>query len=334
MANEKTIFDNIPLSGGNTYTMEKNLKAQIDIDLSTITQNVKNSLSKFSASSSMHTYNEWFLLNLMADYFVSIFPFKFESATLNRACYAAMRVAQLYGGSGIYKLGINLMPCYIVKSEVDIFGNFTRLEVSSAYNVLSLQSITPKIKTPTIIIEGAELQNFAYLLPNGFGFGGIVKWMPFIKQLNSLLKMGYSHSYSFIKTILYKVKDTSAITQELDLYFNAENPFLLNVNDEDNLIGNKFQEFNFANNDKSSFMNYVDWFLNTHYNLLGRRFNVDTKNERNIAAEVNASQDNFDILQNEQVIYTIDFLNKVREMTGLEWDRNNQNDEMEQDNEI
>lgn len=50
--------------------------------------------------------------------------------------------------------------------------------------------------------------------------------------------------------------------------------------------------------------------------MLGRRINVDRKKERNITNEVEMSESNFDILENEIKINRINFLNTISKHLG------------------
>lgn len=50
--------------------------------------------------------------------------------------------------------------------------------------------------------------------------------------------------------------------------------------------------------------------------MLGRRLNVDRKGERNITKEVESSQDNFAILENEIKIFKTNFLKDVAKRIG------------------
>lgn len=146
--------------------------------------------------------------------------------------------------------------------------------------------------------------------------------MPFVKQQESLLKKMYMYSFVFHRKISYKAADLSTSTEELDMFFNEDVPFYLEL-DADLGTGNRFTSESIntsGNNGVSELKDYYNMFIETYYHLLGRRINLDDKKERNVSVEVNSSQSNFDILQNEDRICKEDFLNEMTRITGVQWE--------------
>lgn len=264
------------------------------------------------------TYNYYFLLQQQADYFTSLVPFRFFNKNITEAIYKVIRCGVIYGKAAVWNTANGIIPLYINEVTYDsLTGEPIYMSCNLIDNVFSQKAIEPSFKKWTVFQKG-EFDNVYIFNSSSLGFGGLIRWQPFLKQLENILRMLYTHSYSYLKFILYDVKDISFIQQEMELFFNSESPFLVNLGDE-TLMKNKFKEFNFSNTNKSEFFEYLNQFLNTYYSLIGRRYNVDFKKERNISDEVKASQDNFDILQNELKQYIYLLLDWVKSKTGSDY---------------
>lgn len=315
---QKNIFEvEPPITGGNFYASKQNLTAKEQIIKSfrtseTLTDSVKNRLK-----SSDFTYNLYFLMQQQADYFVSLVPFRFNNVRITELLYKVIRAAVIYGKAAVYNGIDGLQGLYVNRIEYDTLGKIKWAECAPIDYIFAQKTLEP-VNIQYSTFEGEILEDLYIINSSSSGYGGLIRWMPFLKQLENLLKMLYTHSYSYLKFILYDVKDTSYISKEMDLFFNVESPFLVNLGD-DTLLRNKFKEFNFNNTNKAEFFEYLNQFLNTYYSLIGRRYNVDFKKERNISSEVEASQDNFDILQNELKQYITLLLDWVSLKTGLDY---------------
>lgn len=309
-----------PISGGSFFQSKQNLKARESVISSNLISKKLNESIKSYLKSENFTYNFYWLLQQQADYFTSIVSFRFNTKKLTEAIYKVIRCGVIYGKSAVYVTASgDLWPLYINEVRYDeISGDPIYLSASLVDNVFSQKTLAP-MKNKWMIFNKPEQFNNIYIFnSSSTGFGGLIRWTPFLKQLENILKMMYTHSYSFLKTVLYDVKDLNFVEKELELFFSCENPFLVNLGDE-NLMRNKFKEFNFTETDKTNFFDYLNQFLNTYYSLIGRRFNVDFKKERNISGEVEASQDNFDILQNELKQYIILLLEWVSMKVGVSY---------------
>lgn len=311
-----------PITGGGFYNTKQFMNAKESLtkmNFSTL-NNLKNTLRE-KLNSDNFTYNYFFLLQQQADYFTSIVPFRFNTKELTENIYKVIRAGVIYGKSGVWLTSTGkLIPLYINDIDYDPYdGSIIRLNACLVDKIFSQKTVKPtNVNFTWFDRENDNFDNIYIFNSTSTGFGGLITWQPFLRQLENLLRMLYTHSYSYLKTVLYDVKDPTAITKELELFFNNENPFLLNIGD-DVLFTNKFKEFNFTNTDKSGFFEYFDNFLNIYYSLIGRRFNIDFKKERNVTSEVEASQDNFDILQNELKQYIIHLLEWVRLKKGEDY---------------
>lgn len=294
-----------PINGGNTFEMEKILNTKED----TIKDYIRGNLDQ---NVLINQYNYWELLQFQADYFASTVRVTFEDNIIDPKVYLLFRCNFLYGNVGMYKQGEDLIPLVEASFNIDDKGNLIKVTAYSAYEVATttgtLTENAHKFKTKWILKKD-DLKNYARLVVPSFGFGAIVRWYKFIMQQESLLKKIYSYSFLLNKKITYNVNDTDAATIELKRFFNDNYPFLINL-DTVSPNANKFEVEGVGSGGNSSediFFYYEKW-LKIYYEMLGRRFNIDRKGERNITSEVEASQDNFTILENEMKINKINFL--------------------------
>lgn len=319
---------NPPITGGNAYEIQHVLAAQDSINKNTIPKlNIKKYIGRVEETS----YTIYWLLQFHANYFVSLFPVKTKDPKINQMIYDCFRVHFLYGSCGIYKKGDVLIPLYENKVHTNKLGEITKIEFKNIRDLLASKSLDDFKSVGTcLVLDKEEIEkNYARLRTTSIGFGAIVTWLPFIKQQESLLKKIYMYSYVFHRKISYKAQDVSTSAEELDAFFNEDIPFFLEL-DADVGTGNKFTTESINNGTSGGVVElreYYDFFIETYYHLLGRRYNVDTKKERNITSEVNASQTNFDILHNEDRICKEDFLNEVTRITGVEWEEIKQQEE-------
>lgn len=309
-----------PITGGTFFQSKQNLLARESVIKSGLTSRQINESIKEYLKSENFTYNFYWLLQQQADYFTSLVPFRFNTKKLTEAIYKVIRCGVIYGSAALYQASNgDIWPLYINRVEYDnLTGSPVYMSAALVDNVFSQKALEPNFKKWMIFNKPEQFNNIYIFNTSSFGYGGLIRWTPFLKQLENILKMLYTHSYSYLKTILYDVKDSTYSPKELELFFSVENPFLVNLGDE-NLMRNKFKEFNFSNTNKNDFFDYLNNFLNTYYSLIGRRFNVDFKKERNVSGEVEASQDNFDILQNELKQYIYLMLEWVSMKAGVSY---------------
>lgn len=312
-----------PISGGNSYAIDKiidalnqNIKLFSNVDLDSVKKSIIT-----SNSSQQFCYNIWYLLMWQVNYFANLVPFKFNNLQVNRQIAIAIKVGLLYGCSALWKVGNKCTAMYVNEMKYNEFGEPQYLKMYRADYVLQSQSTEPPtgiewVERDVTLPENKD--NFLIFIPNNENLGMIVTWMPFIKQFEKILKILYTHLYTHNKSIMYTIKDKNTVKDEVELFFSAENPFVVNVGDGP-VLGNRFEEFDVKGSGKDKepllFM-YIDKFLELYYTHLGRRFNVDDKRERNITSEVNASQDNFDVLQWPIKCNIIYLLEQVEEKFG------------------
>lgn len=314
--------ENPPITGGNSFETKQVLKAQDSINKNTIPSKVK--INRYTQKITNFCYNFYWLLNFHANYFVSVFPVKTKDAKMNELIYNCFRVHFMYGACGIFKKGDLTLGVYEKRVHYNNLGEIKSIEFAYLNDLLGGKQAPDFKKLKTAFTIGAEEleKSYARLRTNSIGFGAITTWMPFVKQQESLLKKIYMYSFVFHRKISYKAADLSTSTEELDMFFNEDVPFYLEL-DADLGTGNRFTAESINGSGGSGVAEletYYNMFIETYYHLLGRRINLDDKKERNVSVEVNSSQSNFDILQNEDRICKEDFLNKMTEITGVQWE--------------
>lgn len=305
-----------PINGGNTFEMEKILNAKED----SITQYINKGLDNVVMT---HQYTYWELLQFQADYFASTVRVTFEDNEIDPKIYLLFRCNFLYGNVGLLKDGDDLIPLVEASHVIDGSGNLKKVVAYSAFEVATttgtLAENKSKFKTKWIIKDD-KLKNYARLYVPSYGFGAIVRWYKFINQQEALLKKLYAYSFLLTKKITYNVNDTAAANIEIKRFFNDDYPFLINL-DTMNPQANKFDSESVGNGGTGSeeiFYYYEKW-LKIYYEMLGRRLNVDKKGERNITSEVDASQENFTVLENEMKINKINFIKVVSKLINKDY---------------
>lgn len=320
-------FDEPPITGGNSYTTKQVLESQSEFLKSTIPYKVKKQIDDISnmaaADARTNCYNLWYLLQLMADYFSNLIYFRFDNQQLTQEAYKAIRTACVFGTAAIIKTKtgeiatadgvkdvITPIAYYVASMETDGFGIPTKLKVYPSGGLFMNQSIIsnygdekefPKAMAKLTYIEVPYNEDVYILNYSAAGWGGLTKWLYFLKQFERILKMLYSHSYSYVKSIIYNVADRDASKEELKIFF-SESPFLVNIGD-DEILSNRFKPFELSGDARNSVADFLNSFIEIYYALLGRRSNVDYKKERNITSEIAMSGENYDTLQNEFKTY-------------------------------
>lgn len=309
----------VPYTGGNTLSVKELIKTiNKNIGINVDSSYISNAISKAN-DSNLNAYNAFWLLQFQTDYFANLIDFKFNNVHVNRQVGIAIRLGIIYGSSVLWKCGNSVVAMYVNKMNLNEMGEPSLVKMYRGDYVLLNQSLNDFdlkwIERDLSSIENQE--NYIVFIPNDYNLGGLIKWMPFIRQLERLLKMLYTRSFSHAKSILYNVKDKKAIKDELELFFSCDNPFIINTGDE-SILSNKFKEFQAIKdtNNEDNLVKYIQDFLNIYYDLIGRRYNSDRKRERNLVDEIDASQENYDILQRPIKRNITQFLEEIENKFG------------------
>ena len=338
-------FTQPPISGGNSFSMNEYLNAK-EANIHLFKERNVHSLDGFTsritaeldAQSINNTYNYWFILNFMADYFSNIVGFRFKDVNIQRAVMIAIRLGVIYGQSALWWNDSKLAGMYINNLEHDEMGYPKVLDLASGVSLLLTQSKQYDGKTEFKGYEDLKVvpkevdDNIFTFLPYNYRVGGLINWRPFLLTFERLLKMVYTNSFQYAKSFTYRVNDVQMAYDEIKMFFNNENPFLIEVGNDDTPLANRINKIEIGDSGSSyNLFTFIKDYLNLFYELIGRRENTDKKNERNIKGEVQASQNNFDVLQNELTNSIHYLLEWVKEKTGQEYEILNEMPEEPQD---
>lgn len=305
---KKLFKKELPYNGGNSWQLQKTLEARERQILAWVGDNKLNK----------EMYNEWELLNFQADYNASIVRFTFNDEVIDNMVYLLFRLGFLYGNVGIYFKNGNPIPVVENRAILNEFGKIKSVQGFNGYELLQANGLLSEVRGKVeerYKITGENLNNYIRLYAPSYNFGAYIRWIKFIRMWEELLKTINTYSYLLIKKIVYNVNDETAAIDEIKRFFDTNSPFLINK-DTNSPDSNKFEVSGGDNGGTTDIFTYYDRWLEIYYSMLGRRINVDRKKERNITNEVEMSETNFDILENEIKITRINFLNNLSKRLG------------------
>lgn len=335
-----------PLTGGTAYidrelirAVEDNIHTNNEVLTSVNYSDVSNTITnEFKSKSQSETYNIWWLLNFMTDYFANLVQFNFKDTWLQKQVMQSLKAGIMFGDAGLIKIKDTFISVYVSKYYTDEYGipfacdgvptNFmqmTQLGNNANYSgTVDIKKTFFNGDTSTTI-EGIKISNensdIVLFNPWSFSIGGIVRWNPFLKQMEFILKQLRTYGYALTKKLGYNVHDSSVVSDEIKLFMDPDVPVLVTLNSSTGLLNNKFNAVEFGgSNTTLEFIEYVKQFFDVYYTLLGRRSNNDKKKERNIAGEVDATQEQFDVLQHEIICNIQNYLDEVKELTGVDYE--------------
>lgn len=299
-----------PMTGGSIFNDSIKLETTETITL----DSMRAAFDAVSNKSSLVNYQYWWVLNFHANYFANLFKLEnVEDINLYHAIILTFRMYFYYGNAGIIvNQDQSFIPVYEVESKTKKDGSVDYIKVGYAHDIVS-QGVNAYDKMPANIytIKGEELKNYARLIG---GENAFIKWLPFVRLQTEMLTLINNHRFFMNKKLLINVNDPDALKQETDLFFDINNPFIINI-DTDNINSNKFESQGFSGHvNANDLLDYYSFVIKVYYELLGRRLNIDFKNERNTAKEVDASQSNFDILTNNEFAYKTMFINDLNKL--------------------
>lgn len=334
-----------PLNGGNAFSTNELIKA-IDQNIRTGNENLLDIqavsgsiISEFSSKAINDTYNFWWLLNFMTDYFANLVQFNFKDSWLQKQVIQSIKIGVMFGDSGLHKPSDcdKWIGMFVSKYHCDKYGIPYECD-GTPTNQLSMTNLSPMDTSPAFksnnqIISNMKIDEDIVLFnPWSFSIGGIVRWRPFLNQMVDILKQLRTYGYGLTKKLAYNIHDKSAIADEVKLFMDPDVPVLVNIGTSGGLINNKFSGIDFGQgNNTLQFIEYVKYFFDIYYSLLGRRFNNDKKQERNIAGEVDATQEQFDVLQHEIVTNIKNYLEDIKKKTGIDYEVVNDIEQQEQE---
>lgn len=316
----KEFFSNEPqpMTNSNKYEVYKDLEKQEQLDLATISEkskmlrNTTQDLHEMTAAIRAITdeliternIDPYFLLQAQGDYFCNTCRFQTEDRNIKRMVINVIRGAFLMGCAGIYRnTALNILePVYITGLEYGIDGMLNKARILPLSACLQKMNET-KTNFDDMSLKGyrdiTDCENLAVFSWGTMGYSAwITKW-PFVKLQHLFLTIIIINGFVFNKKWIYKINNFTNIRDELELFFNPSNPFLANVGNTEDLA-NRFmieEKGNSAGN--ADVIDYYNKMIGVYYQLMGRRINNDYKKERNVSDEVEASQENYDIVESD-----------------------------------
>lgn len=309
MANDKikTIYNKpyngvAPISHGNSYEVFQDLKAQEKIDKSNIDTsaavigNVNNTISNLTSKiTEDHLLNEYFLLQLHANYFCGTIEYECENPTFRAAIQKLIRIAFLYGRACLWINNENeIGAMYISKMKTNAFGNIESITIGNGDDSLSTDALKKQGQYKgSNLVEFKKKEDIDNCIVFNWGTRGTSAWImvwPFVKQQHMLMKMLNIQAFNYNKKFVYKIGNPSVVGKELDMYLNPANPFVTLISSEDE-ASNRFESLEIKNSSTArDFVAFYREYCDIWYQLIGKQSNVDFKKERNVSNEVDASQ--------------------------------------------
>lgn len=319
LPNEKDFDREQKITGGNSFEIEQELKAQDYINIHTIPERmkiiqneydkVKNQIEKDLVN--RYSIQPYYLLQLQANYFCGTCKYECEDYKFVETMQQVIRCAFLYGQAGIYFDKGFYFPIWISRVKRDITGKIIEIEYGHIWDALEQQDGD----TNSLTILTAKKKECDNIVIFKWGTLGLSAWIivwPFVLFQAMLLKMTIIQSLFYNKKLIYKVSQQNRVGDEVRKFFDPLNIFIW-VLAEDNL-SNKFEFFEQSISQKGiEFLEYYKEVVAIYYHLFGRRLNNDVKKERNITSEVQASQENYEIVQSDWLIQFKNFIEALQE---------------------
>lgn len=293
-----------PISQGNSYDVYQALEAQKKVDLSNVDgsssnnviANVNSSISNLTSKIvEENLINEYFLLQLHANYFCGTIEYECDNPTFKSAIQKLIRIAFIYGKACLYLKSENeIGAMYVSNIKSDAFGNIEEIVLGNGDD-----SLTKKALEKGDDYKGYHLITFTKEedIKNCFIFNwgtkGLSAWItiwPFVKQQHMLMKMLNIQAFSYNKKFVYKVGNPNVVSTELDMFMDPTNPFFTLIATDDD-TSNRFDSIELKSSSNArDFIAFYREYCDIWYQIIGKQSNVDFKKERNVSNEVDASQ--------------------------------------------
>lgn len=315
-----------PITGGNNYTLRHELKARID----NLTNWFKQSHSR--RNSDEFVYDEYFLMLFQKNYFVNLFDIETDDVEFKKCWNLFVELCFWFGDAAIINNGIKdlpdtttLIPVYIKDKKYTPLG-----DIDKDFNYIAGGYIIPLIGENKGDVSKLKLDyiknvsdDFVYAKWNTQGYGAWVWLYKFIKFQKDLMKLTHNTAYLQREILFLNANNVDSIETDADQIYNPDTNVIVQLGvdwENDGKMNNRWM-VDTPSNDKNMTINDVyDWHINTYYDLFGRRRNVDFKKERNVVSEVDASQEQFDILTNETFKYFEIALKECKDKFGKQGD--------------
>lgn len=312
----------VPITGGNLFEtiMSKNA----------IDQAFNGADGYFPTEMTMKHY---FNLLLQAKYWQNLFIVQNwdELSFENKKAYKiAMATLFIHGYIGLYKDGDKIVP-YVLTGKItcDKYGypiKCTGYPAGMCYQ-FGVMAFNYDDKTVNISNEYKEsfkeykkdlnLDNCVFGKWNTWGYGAWLLEMPFINRL--MLYYERVNTACALTGIQLKQKSIDGNSRGADVILN-NNGILTEVSGKEGTFSDKYDVMDVGQGGKTlnALIDAVEWYRQWYYSMVGRRFNINEKQERNINSEVMYSQLNFDVLENEHLRELQIMFQQVKEKFGID----------------
>lgn len=314
-----------PLDGGNNFVVQQEFKARF--------RNMMESIDLSNTDLDNVVYDEYFLMLFQKNYFVNLFDIKTEDKDFKKCWNLFVELCFWFGEAAIINNGIegmddttNLIPVYLKEKQYTPLG-----DIQKDFSYYIGAPILPMMGDSKFNIKKPdtwgmkEIKNkgeFVYGKWNTQAYGAWVWMYKFITFQKHLMYLTHNSAYLQKEMMFYKVNNKKTSDAEIKHLYNPKTNIVpimgVNWDDDGSSLENRW-EVDTPSSDKSMIINEVyDFHIQRYYELFGRKLNVDAKKERNITSEVEASQEQFDILINETKKYMEIALQECKEKFGKE----------------
>ena len=282
------------ISGGNLFEVKQKMIAQKMIDLQNLSKTTKtNWLSESEIQ-------EWYLLQLQANYFINTIDFEINEQSLIGKIKDLLRVAFINGQALIkYDTLIkDYIVYYVNKVNYDSLGKIKSVN-ATPWTLLSQYQSKEAFLNHEEVKEDIY-KDYALLKWGSYGLSSWLYVWPFIKYQSQLLSMVKTDAFSHIKKFVYDIVDPQQVNTEMESWFNPKDPFIRKHKSVE--TSNKFKVVELGSTHPNN--NIVELYkqiCGIYYSLFGRRWNNDFKKERSINAETNLTTDNYDVLEKDWI---------------------------------
>lgn len=315
---------NQPLTGGNNYTIQKEFKARMN--------NMLNQVNLSNDNLDSIVYDEYFLMLFQKNYFVNLFDIKTDDIEFRRCWNLAVETAFWYGDFAIINKGVSgveegeyLVPVYVAsKTHTPLGGIEKDFKYQYASNIIPLMSDSKmwgeKPDSKVIANLMVNKDDFVYGKWNTQGYGAWVWMYKFIRLQKELMYLAHGSAYLQKEILFYKVNNTDTVKDEIAMLYNPKMNIVptmgISWDDENSALENRWLSDKLSHDSTMTINDVYDWTINKYYELFGRKYNIDSKRERNVTNEVEASQEQFAILINETKKYMEIALKECEEKFG------------------
>lgn len=302
------------ISGGNLYENYVRQDTQRNIDI----QNLEDILD----GSSSNDYLDWvWLFNYQADYFCNVVRVYTKDTIHQNLFNKVVRLAFFSGYSGLVKVNGIWTPVVWGRRVLDLEGKLTKgTTYQEAWNYDFSYSGSPEQfyenENPTVLKTGDDYIDYCF----DNGISNWIKLLPFVKMQAKLLAIANNLGLTSQITLVVAGKNPTVLANTIRQWLDPTKPVKYQPFGENGLSDMNKVKLDLSMlesirvEQKVAFMEFYSRWLNSYYQVIGRRDNNDREgNERNIAQEVAATQSVFDSMEWPHKVSTNNLVHEMNE---------------------